>query len=213
MVARFSTFSVLRSHVLSARHLNLRASRSRRGASVVVETALCMTLVVLPISIGILQYGIVMSTANQLEQISREGARYAAVHGTEATFAGSESTVGSLRYYLKNLVVAQRTSISWTDLAGVPRLPYGGTTPTPNSTTAAGFIQIIYANGMPNPVPPSSSAFYTNSAVLGTPVAGQGVSVRVVYPMTRKVFVGNIAGNSIGLLDNDYISTSTFLVE
>jgi len=187
-------------------------SHRRRGASVIVETFFCMTLVLLPLSIGTLQFGVVMSTSNQLEQVSREGARWSAVHASDANFQANESTQGSLRYYLKNLVVAQRTAILWTDISGDPRPIIGGTNPTPSGTTPAGFVQVIFANGIPNgstsPAPPIAG----DPKVLGSPVSGQSVSVRVVYPMTRKVFTGRITPN-VGVLDNDYVSTSTFVVE
>jgi len=163
-----------------------------------------MTLVLLPLSIGTLQFGVVMSTSNQLEQVSREGARWSAVHCFDANFTSNESTQGSLRYYMKNLVVAQRTAILWADIGGAPRAIYGGSNPTPTGTTPAGFVQVIYANGAPG----TGSL----SPIVGTPVSGQSVSVRVVYPMTRKVFTGRITPN-VGILDNDYISTSTFVVE
>ncbi len=193
-------------------HLNPRpASRERcsdghrrRRASVIIETALCMTLVLLPLTLGGLQFGVVMSTSNQLEQVSREGARWAAVHSFDANFGSNENTQGSLRYYLKNLVVAQRTAIKWTDINGSPRTIFGGTNPTPPGTTPAGFVQVIFANGAPG------NGALTQS--VGTPVSGQSVSVRLVYPMTRKVFTGRITPN-VGILDNDYVSTSTFVVE
>jgi len=179
-------------------------SRRRRGASVIVETVFCMTLVLLPLSIGTLQFGVVMSTSNQLEQVSREGARWSAVHCFDASFQSDENTQGSLRYYMKNLVVAQRTAILWTDINGTPRTIIGGTNPTPSATTPAGFVQVIYANGAPGTG--------ATTQIVGTPVSGQSVSVRVVYPMTRKVFTGRITPG-VGILDNDYVSTSTFVVE
>lgn len=165
--------------------------RSRRRASVIVETALCLTLVILPTTLGILQYGVVMTASNQIEQISREGARFAAVHCLEPTYDGDEnqSNPPSLRYYLKNNVIKNKTTILWGDLDGPVRTPSNSST----TTVVDGFIQTI----------PST---------LAGRVAGQSVSVKVCYPMKRKIFVGNIVPN-IGVLDNDYVATSTFVTE
>ena len=161
------------------------SSRSRRHASVTVETALCLTLVILPTSIGILQYGIVMNSANQIEQIAREGGRFAAVHCLESTFDASEtqSNPPSLRNYLKNNIVANKTNILWDDLDNGVQ--------TGNQTT--GYIQVT----------PSTVA---------ARVAGQAVTVKVVYPMRKKIFTGKIASGVISLA-NDYTATSTFNIE
>jgi len=189
-------------------------NRRRRGASVIVETAMCMTFVLLPLTIGGLQFGVVMSASNQLEQVSREGARWSAVHAFDANFGADEYTAGSLKSYLKNLVVAQHTAIKWSDIAGNPR-PVHVDSSTPVST---GFVQVLY-----------NSAGTSSSYIVGTPQSGQSVSVRIVYPMARKMFIGSVTlgnkkldkdehGNyapdqSINILSKDYVTTSTFVVE
>lgn len=190
------------------------ANRKRRGASVIVETAMCMTLVLLPLSLGTLQFGVILSSGNQIEQVAREGARYAAVHAFDVSFNGDENTNGSLRFYLKNLVVLQRTAIPWKDLGGTPRAPYTSTNPAPanRSQVLDGFVQVVYANGVP------SNGIYPATFVVGTPVAGQSVSVRVVYPMARKLFVGALSFSGkpdtvVPTLSKDYVATSTFVVE
>jgi len=177
-------FSVSRSRILAL------PRRSRRRASVIVETALCMTLILLPTTLGILQYGVVMSSSNQVEQIAREGARFAAVHCLEPTFDGDENQANppSLRYYLKNNVVKNKTTIAWSDIDGPVR------TSDPNAIGVQdGFIQVT----------PGS---------VGARTAGTAVSVKVCYPMKRKIFTGKITPN-IGNLDNDYNAVSTFNIE
>lgn len=158
---------------------------SRRRASAIVETALCLSIVILPTSLGILQYGIVMNASNQIEQIAREGGRFAAVHCLEPTFDGSETQANppSLRYYLKNNIVKNKTTILWTDIDGAVRTGAG----------TEGYIQVT----------PSTVA---------ARVSGQAVSVKVCYPMARKIFVGKIVPG-IATLDNDYSSTATFNIE
>ncbi len=164
--------------------------QARRRASALVETALCLTLVILPTSLGILQYGIVMNTSNQIEQIAREAGRFAAVHCLEPTFDGGEnqSSPPSLKYYLKNNIVKNKTTIDWTDLNGAVQVSNGG-----NGSVTKGFIEVI----------PSTVA---------TRVSGQAVTVRVCYPMVRKIFLGKIVPG-VATLDNDYTATSTFNIE
>lgn len=82
--------------------------KSRRSGSVMVETALVLGAVLLPLTVGILQFGIVLNATNTLTQIAREGARYASVHGTES---GSDAAI---RTYVR--AVATGTSINSADL-------------------------------------------------------------------------------------------------
>lgn len=166
---------------------------SRRGASVMVETALCMTLILLPLTLGILQFGVVLNASNQVEQISREGARFAAIHCGEGTFDDDENQANppSLKYYLKNSVVQSKTGILWSDLN------------SPN-----GSIRVFYP------------ASITSANPDGQPISGQGVSVKITYPMKRKLFIGSLtfnsklgADNSVSILRRNYVATSTFVVE
>ena len=94
--------------------------RGRRGGSTLVETALCLAFVLLPLLLGGLQFGLVLTTTQALEQVSREAGRFAALHYGEATFDGNENqgnTAGSDRS-LKNYVriVAQGNGIPWNDI-------------------------------------------------------------------------------------------------
>lgn len=190
--------------------------RARRSASVTFETLLAVTFVLAPLSIAMLQFGIVMTAGNQLEQVSREGARYAAAHANEASLTADENTLGSLRYYLKNVVVAQRSAIQWADMnATTPRAISTG-------TTSPGYVAIIFDNGTKADGSPDPGKLQSNSSciVYGTVVSGKPVTVRVVYPMKKKVFIGTIPWSqrngqdtSLNVLDNDYVVSSTFVVE
>ena len=62
-----------------------RKGRRRRSAQTLVETALLLTTVLLPITLGSIQYGAILSAQQALAQLSREGGRYAAIHGTESS--------------------------------------------------------------------------------------------------------------------------------
>lgn len=69
-----------------------------------------MTLFLVTMTFGIIQYGIIMYTANSVSQLSREAARYAAVHGTES----DEVLEDGLRAYLSKQLGS--TSIDMDDL-------------------------------------------------------------------------------------------------
>ncbi|BCM93407.1 hypothetical protein IAD21_05298 [Abditibacteriota bacterium] len=95
-----------------------------------VETALCVTFVLLPLTMGIVQYGVILSAMHQLDHFGREGARYASVHGGEANFDSSETTAGSLKAYLKSMIDGKST-ILWADVSNniVVTPAYGASTP------------------------------------------------------------------------------------
>lgn len=92
----------------------------RRNGSTLVETALCLIFVLLPLLLGGLQFGLVLTTTHALQQISREAGRFAAVHYGEPTFDGSETQTGSggsgpsLKNYLRT--VAEDNDIPWNDI-------------------------------------------------------------------------------------------------
>lgn len=71
----------------------------------------------LPLLLGGLQFGLVLTTTHALEQVSREAGRFAAVHYGEPTFDSNENqgnTAGSdpsLKNYVRQ--VAQNNGIPW----------------------------------------------------------------------------------------------------
>ena len=92
----------------------------RRKGSTLVETALCLIFVLLPLLLGGLQFGLVLTTTHALQQVSREAGRFAAVHYGEATFdsADTQGNVAgsdpSLKYYIR--AVAEDNDIPWNDI-------------------------------------------------------------------------------------------------
>ena len=94
----------------------LAPRRSRRRASTLVETALCMIFVLLPMTGVGLQFAISITAMHAMNQIAREGGRFAAVHAGEATFDLSETQTNppSLKAHLKQ--VADNTTIPWNDI-------------------------------------------------------------------------------------------------
>jgi Flp pilus assembly protein TadG len=74
--------------VLSSRRFRMlplvRASRSRRRGAALMEFALVATMFLM-LLMGMLQFGIYLSTTNSLWNLSREGARYAAVQRSDST--------------------------------------------------------------------------------------------------------------------------------
>lgn len=96
-----------------------RPTIKRRSGQTIVETSLVLAFILLPLTLGLLQFGIILNAANTMTQIAREGGRYAAVHGQQDTFDGPATAPAagkqaSLRYYLKT--VADPTGIRWADI-------------------------------------------------------------------------------------------------
>ncbi len=114
MVARFPTSSIFTLCARFASNSQGGARRSRR-ASVLVETSLCLAFILMPLTLGILQFGVIMSTTNQVEQLARDGGRWAAVHAQSTNFDSDENTSGSWKYYMKGQT-AGLTTIKWSDL-------------------------------------------------------------------------------------------------
>ena len=113
--------------IFARRFFSRSAARSRqfsrpgrRNGSTLVETALCLTFVLLPLLLGGLQFGLVLTTTHALQQVSREAGRFAAIHYGEPTFDGSETQTGtagsgpSLKNYLRT--VADDNDIPWDDI-------------------------------------------------------------------------------------------------
>lgn len=55
--------------------------RARNSGAVIIETAMIFVLVILPLTLAIIQFGLFYGAKNALGQISRDGSRYAAVYG------------------------------------------------------------------------------------------------------------------------------------
>ena len=97
-----------------------RSARRRRRASTLVETMLCLIFVLLPLLLGGLQFGMVLTTTHSLQQISRESGRFAAIHYGEPTFDGPDTQGNasgsdpSLKHYLRQ--VAEDNDIPWNDI-------------------------------------------------------------------------------------------------
>lgn len=94
-------------------------SSARRGGQTLVETALVLTFIMLPLTLGLIQFGLILNASNTMTQIAREGGRYAAVHCQEDTFDGPETAPAagkqaSLKNYLKS--VTDPTGIKWDDI-------------------------------------------------------------------------------------------------
>lgn len=94
--------------------------RKRRRGSTLVETALCLAFVLLPLALGGMQFGLVLTTTHALQEVSREAGRFAAVHYGEGTFDGADTQGdganqdSSLKNYLRD--VAKANKIPWDDI-------------------------------------------------------------------------------------------------
>lgn len=91
-------------------------NQARRSGSTLIETALVLGVILLPLTLGIIQFGLIFNATNTMTQIAREAGRYAAVHGKDVTFDGTDAppvagAQASLKNYLKT--VAGQTGIKW----------------------------------------------------------------------------------------------------
>ena len=104
----------------TARRFAAGARTRRRGGSTLLETALCLAFILLPLGLGGLQFGMVLTTTHALQEVSREAGRFAALHYGEPTFDGAETqgdssgSPASLKNYLKD--VARDNKIPWADI-------------------------------------------------------------------------------------------------
>ena len=169
-----------------------RGRRARRGGATLLETTVCLIFVLLPLLLGGLQFGLILTTTHALEQISREAGRFAAVHYAESTFDGSasqgdnSSDPPSLRNYIKQ--VSADNGIPYNDISGVS---VGG-------KPALGGIEVT---------PAAASR-----------ESGQLITVKITYPMRKRVIVGKLPfvngdSQSMGMFLSDYVVASSFLME
>ena len=186
--ARSLAFSPIRSAFCS-RVAPLRGRR-RRSGSTLVETALCLSFILLPLLLGGLQFGLVLTTTQALEQVSREAGRFAAVHYGESTFDGADTqgdTAGSdpsLKNYLKR--VSQANGIPWNDIKNVITV-----------SPAAG------ARSSGQPITVTIKYPMNKRSILGQP----GKSA-ILY------FAPQNGGNStLNFLSQDYTVASTFIMQ
>jgi len=84
------------------------SARQRRRGQAIVEMAF-VVMILLGLTMGMLQYGVIYNTNIQLTNLAREGARFGAVNGTKAT------VVADTRTYVRS--VGTRTVISQSSLS------------------------------------------------------------------------------------------------
>jgi len=77
-----------RTHFKQVSRVDTRNSR-RRG-SILLEAVFAVLFLLVPLVLGIIQFGIYYGATNVLSQVSREGGRYAAVYGTSTAMTGAQ---------------------------------------------------------------------------------------------------------------------------
>lgn len=78
------TFQHTKANLKTGGRLSPRHPSSKRRGQALVEMALVATILIF-LSMGLIQYGIIYTTTIQLTNLARDGARFAAIHGTEST--------------------------------------------------------------------------------------------------------------------------------
>ncbi len=180
-----------------------RFAGGRRRGTTMIETALCMTFVLLPVTLGAFQLAMVFITSHSLQQVARESARWAAVHYHDDNFdddVNQGNTAGQPRSML-NFMRSQAAAngIPWTDING----------------------------GRINKKTPSDPGEIGGSIVI-TPdaigrVSGQPLTVTITYPMRQRSFLGALFFKSddgkklsplqLGFLKSNWVEASTTLLE
>jgi hypothetical protein len=116
-----------------------KRSARRRSGQTIVEAGAILVIFFIPISLGIVQFCVVLNATNSLTQIAREGGRYAAVHGTEL------NADAAIKDYIQ--AVAAGTTIRAADLPDgnitISMLTVNGLTP-PRASGNAINVRIRY---------------------------------------------------------------------
>ena len=193
-----------------ARQTRLRATRrQRRRASTLVETALCLTFFLLPVTLGGFQFAMIYMTQHSMQQITRESVRWAAVHYNDDEFdglvtQGDRYRVGnsgpredrSLLNYVRSQAAAN--GIDWKDISG----------------------QRINQKNATDPGEPGGSIVVT--PVASQRVSGQPITITITYPMRQRSFLGSLLFSDdgkkftplqIGFLKSNFVESSTTLME
>lgn len=193
--------------LLRARSGRPLSARGRRRGTTLIETALCLGFVLLPLVLGGLQFGLVLTTTHALEQISREAGRFAAAHYTEPTFGGAETqgdaanSKPSLTHYLRD--VSKSNGIPWNDIKD-------------NITVSQ--ERVGDSNG-PQAVTISITYPMRKRVILGKlgfmEARDKAAAEAIAKSKDGKGLPGGIKDSSLSLssLRNDYTVSSTFLVE
>lgn len=93
-------------------------SRNKRKGAVLVEAAAATLFLVLPLLLGIIQFGLFYGASNGLTQVAREGARYAAVYGLR-----SDGTPASDKFIRDHMQEVGRQSNVVVDSANITISP------------------------------------------------------------------------------------------
>ena len=179
-----------------------RGRAARRRGVTVVEAALCMIFVLLPVTLGGFQFAMVFITQHALQQVARESARFAAVHYNEDTFDADENqgNAANSTRSLKNVIRRQGAAngFAWKEINGslLPGNLRGGITVTPAPADR---------------------------------ISGQPLTLTITYPMKRRALLGSLFFSKevvvngkktrqfdllrLGFLNSNYSASSTILME
>jgi len=172
-----------------SREVKLRSRKRRRG-SVALEFILIAPFLIW-ITFAVCEYGIVINTISTINQLARDGGRYAAIHATESTAYMDGKTANSIRTFIE--FESQQTSVKLTqamESQSVPPIRLGIIDPDPTHTTTYGkFIDAT-------PRAP------------GTPVA-----VAITYDMSKRVWGSGIVPGLSNFTSTTKPKIVVFLIE
>lgn len=202
----------------SNRRRNGELKRGRRRGSALIETALCLTFVLLPVTLGGFQMAMIFITSHALQQVARESVRWSAVHYNEDTFdkgvtQGDAVTVigsdgkptvtypsESLLHFMRGQAAAN--GIAWADING------GNINVNSN---------VIGDRGQ------KGGSIVITPATRADRLSGQPITIVITYPMRQRAFLGalffknesntKLSPLQFGFLKNDWTEASTTLME
>ena len=143
---------------------SINRRRTQRGSATLVEFALVASILMV-FTMAIIQYGIIANAVNALSHISRDAARYAAVHGLEGTADAAASATtpnnASIRSEIKRM--CDISPINYSDVT----------------------VTITYPNPLVNGKPVTVSLSYNLSKKFFMPTSFPGLSNISAAPMVR----------------------------
>lgn len=125
--------------MVSTRRMQSRMRSGKRYGQAIIETALAIILVLLPLLLGMIQYGLINNATATMTQLAREGARFAAIHandnGVDAVTGTADGPDDKIRNHIQKATAG--TSIPWTDIKdNIVISPAMGSRTTASGSTA-----------------------------------------------------------------------------
>lgn len=159
-----------------------KRNAGRRRGITILETALVLPILLL-ITLGMVQFGIIMDVTNTLTSLSRAGARYAAIHQTEGTPAEIDAKT---RAFIRKRATGTIILAGYSD---------------PQQALPDSWITIT-GEQREDPV---------TKKIIEERSTGKEIRVDISYPLNRKLFLQMFS--SLPVFSQNYLASEIALVE